>query len=323
MPPPPCTATVPPTVTLTQPQDTVLVQEDNGFLLEGNVGRARPPITSASIAATSSGRPDPQRVHLSGARPPRGRRFRAGVAQRPALRPVPGVQRRARLGDQLPRHGEQRAATRVLAAAVARHPAPPARPDRGDPVGFRRRFDAVPLVAASPNGVKRTFARVYLTAEGTSQRIDEASGSLTAVRPDGSRPPGPLRAFSGPRPVKPRSPPGTLEQAAPEASSTHPPLRAAAGVAGRGPPAPRARARRHRRGRVHLPVRRLREPRAARAAAGAARPVDDPLPRHPTGAPVAGEHALQAQAQRHDPDRSSAAGDRRHRIRDQAHVPER
>lgn len=56
--------------------------------------------------------------------------------------------------------------------------------------------NTVPLIAGSSNGTKRTVARVYLGAEGGAAKITGVSGRLTATRPDGSRPGGPLAVTS-------------------------------------------------------------------------------------------------------------------------------
>ena len=56
-------------------------------------------------------------------------------------------------------------------------------------------FNPVPLVT-SPNGTKRTIARVFLNATGVTSPIANVTGQLTATRLDGSRPGGPLRVDS-------------------------------------------------------------------------------------------------------------------------------
>ena len=53
-------------------------------------------------------------------------------------------------------------------------------------------YNPVPLIAGGPNGTKRTIARVPLGATGVTAPITGVSGRLTATRPDGSRPGGPL-----------------------------------------------------------------------------------------------------------------------------------
>ncbi len=50
----------------------------------------------------------------------------------------------------------------------------------------------MPLIASGPNGTKRTIARVYLSAGGGPAQVSGVSGRMTAIRPDGTRPGGPL-----------------------------------------------------------------------------------------------------------------------------------
>lgn len=52
--------------------------------------------------------------------------------------------------------------------------------------------NATPLIAGTATNSKRTFARVYLRLEGGAASISNVTGRLTAIRPDGSRPGGPL-----------------------------------------------------------------------------------------------------------------------------------
>ena len=192
---------------------TLTLVQNNGFLLEGNVDGQRGADHERLHRGDLVGRHDAQRVDLSGARPPRGRQL-SGPCRLNGLLfdPYP-----AGFNDVVVSATNCRGTGSSAPRRVYWRPLSPS--TRFRQLGqievtqsVQTPLDSVPLVAASPNGVKRTFARVYLTAEGTSQRIDEVSGSLTAVRPDGSRPPGPLRAFSVPAPFKPSIAPGTLEQ---------------------------------------------------------------------------------------------------------------
>ncbi len=52
--------------------------------------------------------------------------------------------------------------------------------------------NGVPLIASPGDSVKRTFARVYLGVGGGPQEVTNVTGRLTAVRPDGSLPGGPV-----------------------------------------------------------------------------------------------------------------------------------
>ena len=52
--------------------------------------------------------------------------------------------------------------------------------------------NTVPLIAATSAGAKTTYARAYLSEAGTPAGVSRVSGTLTAVRPDGTRPPGPI-----------------------------------------------------------------------------------------------------------------------------------
>lgn len=56
--------------------------------------------------------------------------------------------------------------------------------------------NATPLIAGNATNSKRTFARVYLRLEGGAASISNVSGRLTATRPDGSPPGGPLNIDS-------------------------------------------------------------------------------------------------------------------------------
>ena len=207
-PPPPCTATGPPTVTLAQPLQFTLVQ-NNEFLLQGEVDGKGAPITAASITATSSGGTTrggsifPALVRSEGGTfgpvrlngllfDPYPAGFNDVVVSATNCAGTSNSQSRRVYFKQLSPATRFRQLGQIEVTQSVQTP-----------------LDSVPLVAASPNGAKRTFARVYLTVE--PQRIDEVTGSLTAIRPDGSRPPGPLRVFSDNGTFNPSIFPGPLE----------------------------------------------------------------------------------------------------------------
>ena len=183
-PPPPCNATGPPSVTLSQPPDGLVVQND-AFLLQGSVDNAGAPITSASVieqsATTHTSQVYPRLIDADGG--PFGPINFSGLlspgenhlvvtatncrgtgtssARRVTLSPIPPGTSFHQLGE-------------IEVSQTVQNPT-----------------NGVPLIAASPNGVKRTFARVYLRVEGGATSVSGVSGTLNAVREDGSRPGGP------------------------------------------------------------------------------------------------------------------------------------
>ena len=185
-PPPPCTAVSAPTPVLSQPGGDLTVQNDR-FRLQGSVIANGAPITSATIVATSTagtvtGQLFPGTVGSAGG----------------AFGPIsysgllsPGV------NDVVVSATNCRGTGTSVARRITYTPI--AAGTRFRQLGqievtqtVQDANNATPLVAARANGFKRTFARVYLKVEGGSASVAAVAGELTAVRPDGSRPPGPL-----------------------------------------------------------------------------------------------------------------------------------
>ena len=188
-PPPPCPATGPPIVGVSQPPGGLSVQ-NNEFLLEGSVDNRGAPITSAAVVAQS---PTP----------------RTAPVFPTLIDPDGGSFGPVRFNGFLSPGQNQFVVTATNCAGTGSS-APRTVTWTPIPAGtrFRQlgmievtqavqdRFNSVPLIAASPNGAKRTFARVYLRVDGGPSQVSGVSGTLTAVRPDGSRAPGPLRVSS-------------------------------------------------------------------------------------------------------------------------------
>jgi hypothetical protein len=183
-PPPPCGASGPPTVTLTSPPDQTFVQ-NNSILLRGNVNPHGAPITAATVVSEGSttrtgiGFPSPigaaggnyainyngllqlgnQKVHVTATNC-----AGTGISTNPIVTysPLPPTASFTQLAP-------------IEVVQTVQSP-----------------FNPVPLIAGGPNGTKRTIARVELGAEGVTGPITGVSGRLTATRPDGTRPGGPL-----------------------------------------------------------------------------------------------------------------------------------
>lgn len=188
-PPPPCTAAGPPVVEVSQAPNGLAVQ-NNEFTLQGSVDARGAPITSAAVVAEA---PAP----------------RTGSIFPTLVRPDGGAFGPVRYNGFLS-PGQNRFI--VTATNCAGTGSSGARIVTFTPIPAGTRFrqlgmievtqtvqdrnNAVPLIAASPNGAKRTFARVYLRVDGGAQQVPGVSGTLTAVRPDGTRAPGPLRVSS-------------------------------------------------------------------------------------------------------------------------------
>jgi hypothetical protein len=193
-PPPPCTATAPPTITLEQPRSLTTVQ-NNEFVLEGNVDPHGGEITSASISATSEGGTThagpifPALIDGDGGSlgPVRVNGF--------LFDPAPGK------NDIVVSASNCKGTGTSDTRTVFWTPLPPTTSFRQLGVievtqGIQTTFNSVPLVASNGGGAKRTFARVYLRAEGGASGVSHVTGTLTATLPDGSRAPGPLRVSS-------------------------------------------------------------------------------------------------------------------------------
>jgi hypothetical protein len=192
-PPPPCAATEPPFVNVTQPSASQFVH-NNEFRLQGTIATGAP-ITSASVIATSeSGATRTASIYPSVVRSEGGSfgpvRFNGLL-----FSPSPGTH------DIVVTATNCRGTGTSDPRRVLWTPLPPTTRFRQlGPIevtqSVQTTLNSVPLIAAGPNSLKRTFARVYLRVEGGAESVSHVSGSLTAVRPDGSRPPGPLRVFS-------------------------------------------------------------------------------------------------------------------------------
>jgi hypothetical protein len=187
-PPPPCGAAGVPTISLTSPADSTLVH-NNQILLKGFVNGRGAPITSAKVIAegtvsTRTANAFPQIIDESGGQ------FAINL-------------------NGLLQQGDQKVSVRATNCAgtgssinplVTFSPLPAT-------AGFQQLapievvqtvqgpFNPVPLVT-SPNGTKRTIARVFLSATGVTAPIANVSGTLTATRPDGTQLGGPLRVDS-------------------------------------------------------------------------------------------------------------------------------
>ena len=190
-PPPPCPASGPPTVTLTDPPaGGGLTVQNNEFLLRGSVNPNGAPITSATITATASAQ-------------------RTGNLYPSLIQPTGGTFGPTRFNGLLnPGDNLVEAAATNCAGTGTSIP----RRVRFTPIDAGARFrqfgqievtqgiqdasNSVPVLAATAASSKRTFARVHLGLTGASAPISSVTGTLTAVRPDGSRPPGPLRVTS-------------------------------------------------------------------------------------------------------------------------------
>lgn len=182
-PPPPCNAQRVPEVHLTQPAGGLVVQ-NNEFLLEGTVATGGAPIESASITAfgqgTRTGTLYPALIGAGGG----------------AFGPVrysgllfPGNNKVVVTATNCLGTGS----SDEVVVAFAPIPAGASFRLLGLEVtqGVQTPSNTVPLVAATATSFKRTFVRVYLGLTG-APRITSVSGTLTATRPDGSRPGGPL-----------------------------------------------------------------------------------------------------------------------------------
>jgi hypothetical protein len=188
-PPPPCPASGPPMVNVSQPPDGLVVQ-NNRFILQGSVDARGAPITSAAVV-TQAATPRTASIFPTLVDPdggPFGRVRFNGFLGPGQNRFVVAATNCAGTGSSAPR-------------TVTWTPIPAG--TRFRQLGMievtqavQDRFNAVPLIAASPNGAKRTFARVYLRVDGGPTQVSVVSGTLTAIRPDGTRPPGPLRVSS-------------------------------------------------------------------------------------------------------------------------------
>jgi hypothetical protein len=182
-PPPPCDAASVPTVELTQPPGDLVVQ-NNEFLLEGSVATGGAPIERATIIdssqqGTRTATLYPSLVDADGGH--------FGPVRFNGLL-TPG-------GNKLTVTATNCLGTGASGAVnVEWSPIPPSASFRllGIEVtqAVQTPSGTVPLVAAAANSFKRTFARVYLTVNGTD-RVTDVSGRLTASRPDGSLPGGP------------------------------------------------------------------------------------------------------------------------------------
>jgi hypothetical protein len=184
-PPPACPASSAPTVTVFQPPGGLSVQ-NNQFLLRGTVDPKGVPLTGATVVAESAttrtaiAYPTPidsdggqfGAINLNGLLGPgvndvsvtasncRGTGISA--SRQVTFSPIPAGTRFAQLGM-------------IEITQAVQEP-----------------NNSTPLIAGTAANSKRTFARVYLRLEGGAASISKVSGRLTATRPDGSRPGGPL-----------------------------------------------------------------------------------------------------------------------------------
>lgn len=183
-PPPPCTASGPPTLTFSQAfQDATL--QNNSMLISGFVNERGAPITDARAvsqgATTRSARFFPTPIDADGG---------------PFAITMNGLLQQGQQTITLT--ATNCAGTTTSSPRTITHTPLPA-DTRFQQLGqievtqtVQAPFNPVPLIAGGPNGTKRTIARVYLSAEGSASQVSGVSGRLTAIRPDGSRPGGPL-----------------------------------------------------------------------------------------------------------------------------------
>ena len=183
-PPPTCNATAVPTVRLDLPADSSV--QNNAFRLSGAAQNNGAPITSATIVAENG-------------TPLTGQMY-------PSLIDGDG----GNFGP-VSYHGLLRAGTnevRVNATNCAGtgtstpitlnfNPIPPSTQFHQLGMveitqGIQNHQNSIPLLAATPNSSKRTFARVYLKLENGAAAIENVTGRLVASRPDGSLPGGPV-----------------------------------------------------------------------------------------------------------------------------------
>jgi hypothetical protein len=183
-PPPPCNAAGPPIVSIFEPAATNPVVQRDLFRLRGNAFDRGAPITSATlelISPTNKVRQIyPTLIDSDGGN------FDVMVGE--LLEP--GVNEIRVTATNCA--GQGVSATRQ----VTHNPVPPGA--RFQQLGsievnqaVQNATNQVRLIAAEGTSFKRTFARVYLGLQGATG-IDRVSGTLTAFRPDGSRPDGPL-----------------------------------------------------------------------------------------------------------------------------------
>jgi hypothetical protein len=183
-PPPPCTATSVPSIMLSQPAGAVTVQHDE-FLLQGSVNTGGAPIESAFIIDDSQG-PQRKATLFPSLIQPTGGNF--GPVRFSGLL-TPGLNKLAVTATNCLGTGV------VGTRDVTYDPLPPETSFRmfGLEVtqAVQTESNSVPLIAATANGFKRTFVRIYLGVTGPS-RVMAVSGMLTASREDGSPPGGPV-----------------------------------------------------------------------------------------------------------------------------------
>ncbi len=187
-PPPPCTASGPPTVTLTSPANNTYLQ-NNTVLLKGSTNGHGAPITGATVVSQG----DTNRTAIGFPTPINANGGNFAINFGGLLQP-----------------GNQKVfvtATNCAGTGASGNPIVVYNP-LPDTAGFQQLapvevtqsvqspFNPVPLIAGGPNGTKRTIARVELGATGVGTAITGVTGQLTATRPDGSRAPGPLEIDS-------------------------------------------------------------------------------------------------------------------------------
>ncbi len=184
-PPPPCNTTSAPAVSLSQPV-AGLVVHGNQFPLAGFVDKRDAPITSAALTATGAtgSRTAPAYPGTVGADGGNVGPVNAGGFLEPGANTITLSATNCRgtgtsaptsvIFSPIPADTQFRQLGQIEVNQSVQNP------DNG-----------VPLLGASGFGVKRTFARVYLRSEGGLPQIRGVSGALSAIRPDGSRPPGP------------------------------------------------------------------------------------------------------------------------------------
>ena len=193
-PPPPCSATAPPTVTLDQPPG-LQTYHNNEFPLAGSIDPHGAPLTAATITGMSesgvrkTGSLFPTLIH------PEGGAFGPVRLNGFLYAPNPDLQDIKVTATNCTGTGESNE-RRVFWA-----PLPPTTRFVQEGVievtqSVQTPLNSVPLIGGSSGAMKRTFARIPLRLEGGAPEVRHVTGTLTATLPDGSRAPGPLRAYS-------------------------------------------------------------------------------------------------------------------------------
>ena len=183
-PPPPCNANGPPTLTIFDPAANNPVVQNNLFALRANAFDNGAAITDATLELVSPAQKT--RTIYPGLIDADGGNFNVTVGE--LLEPgVNEIRLTATNCAGIGTSASRQVTFNAIPGTARFRQLGPIEVNQAvqDPTNQTR------LVAADGTNFKRTFARVYLGLEGAAG-IDDVSGTLTAFRPDGSRPDGPL-----------------------------------------------------------------------------------------------------------------------------------